>query len=57
MDRKRFICTQETPWKPEMDWTGVDHPDAEYLDDCVEGCCARYRCPHCGKRFRNELPQ
>jgi hypothetical protein len=54
-DRERYTCTKEAPWQEGMG--AAEHPGAEYLGDDLDGCCERYRCPHCGKRWREELPQ
>ena len=32
------------------------HPDAVDDGECSSGCCQDYRCPHCGIRWREELP-
>lgn len=55
---ERFVCTADNPWKPG-DGRAL-HPDAEYLDDTDWGggeVTADYKCPHCGKFFREELAQ
>jgi hypothetical protein len=57
--QERFVCTQDTPW--QANFGRAMHPDAvsdgDDDDYGSEGSYARYRCPHCGLRFREELPQ
>lgn len=50
-----FICTAENPWTPDKG-TPAQHPDAKDDGECSSGCCDYYLCPHCGLRFRVELP-
>ena len=54
-DFHRFICSSEEPWTPGI--KRVIHPDARYLGDDAEGCCSTYECPHCGKWWREQLPE
>lgn len=59
-----FICTKENPWKPEMGSKGgVHHPDAEEIDEdygkgggVADGDYVKYKCPHCGTTWWEELP-
>lgn len=32
------------------------HPHAKCIGECSEGCCDRYECPDCGRRWLEELP-
>lgn len=56
---ERHQCTKDDPWTPEKgDWAA--HPDAESLGDVDFGAgetCAKWRCPHCGRVFFEELAQ
>ena len=59
MARDRYVCTAEAPWTVERG-TPVCHPDAEEIDwaDYGPGVTeGRYKCPHCGTIFYNEIPQ
>ncbi len=53
---ERFQCTKENPWTREKA-PFADHPDAIDIGTCYEGCCDKYKCPHCGLTFQVELPQ
>jgi hypothetical protein len=54
-----FTCTKDHPWSPKEE-TPAEHPDAVEVD-CQDGYpggdIVTYRCPHCGKAFKCELPQ
>lgn len=57
---ERHICTAEDPWDESKSKT-AEHPDAE--DDGGDygglsggGDYEKYKCPHCGLRFKVELP-
>ncbi len=56
----RHECTADDPWTPEKA-TRAFHPDAREVGDqeCgwPSGDMVRYECPHCGARWREELPQ
>lgn len=58
MGNERHVCTADDPWTPsKSEW--ATHPDArddgeEYSRDCEY---SRYECPHCGLRFKVEIPQ
>lgn len=55
----RFVCTKEHPWKPEIQRPTI-HPEAIEINEDYYGLgCTiiTYECPHCGKVFREELPQ
>lgn len=55
-----FICTAETPWRPEMKVGLILHPDAEegeQRDGWPSGDLVHMRCPHCGHEWEKELPQ
>ena len=56
---ERFICTKENPWTKDKGMAA--HPDAKviysndryyYWEDGYE----RYKCPHCGLKFKVTLP-
>lgn len=32
------------------------HPHAKDIGSCAEGCCDKYACPDCGRRFLVEVP-
>lgn len=51
----RYTCTAEAPWTPEKGRSL--HPDAKTDGECFDGCCDFYKCPNCGLRWRQELPQ
>jgi len=56
---ERYVCTAVAPWTPEKGPTAA-HPDVVevYCDDYSDGTSiATYKCPHCGMRFRVELPR
>lgn len=53
---KRYICTAAAPWTEAIGGRAA-HPDAVDDGECSDGCCDFFRCPHCGVRFRVELPQ
>lgn len=53
---ERFICTKDDPWTKEKG-TPAQHPDAVSDGECFEGCCDRYKCPNCGLRFTEEVPE
>ena len=50
----RYICTKDAPWTPDKG-ERVAHPEAVEVADLGE--CARYKCPHCGETWKEELPQ
>lgn len=54
--KERYKCTAETPWTPDKG-TFVQHEGAREVGGCMDGCCADYQCPHCGHKWREELPQ
>lgn len=33
-----------------------EHPNAERVGDCGEGCCDDWECPDCGTSWRFEWP-
>ena len=55
-----YVCTKDAPWSPDKG-TPVRHVDAhevgEQEDGYPGGDIVTYKCPHCGKRWRAELPQ
>jgi len=55
-----FNCTAETPWTPDMKGR-VAHVDAREVGEQENGYpggdIVRYECPHCGHRWKQELPQ
>jgi len=57
---KRHTCTADDPWTRDKSFYG-DHPDAVEVGDQEDGYpggdIVTYDCPHCGLRFRCELPQ
>ncbi len=57
---KRHICTASDPWSPEK-CVRAEHPDAVEIGDQVNGWpggdLQKYRCPHCGHTWTEELPQ
>jgi hypothetical protein len=57
---ERFQCTADHPWRPGLP-TPVTHPDAcevgEQEDGWPAGDIVTYACPHCGHRWKVELPQ
>lgn len=54
-DRPRYVCTAESPWTPEK-FEAAEHPDAINDGDCVDGCCDKKHCPHCGTHWRERVP-
>jgi hypothetical protein len=59
---ERKTCTKEMPM-PKGDTGRWIHPDAIYESDdygkgggVSDGDYEVYNCPHCGKRFKVELP-
>lgn len=54
------ICTAERPWR-ESDGVPALHPDAfedgEQESGWPAGDVVPMRCPHCGVRWKKELPQ
>lgn len=60
MTNDLFICTKETPWDHKYDGR-VQHPDAQEVGEQEDGWpggdIVTYLCPHCGHRFKVELPQ
>jgi hypothetical protein len=58
-DLRYHTCTADDPWTPESGMRGL-HPDAVesgQLEDWYGGSYIRYRCPNCGQRWKQELPQ
>jgi hypothetical protein len=58
-DPTRFVCTKETPWSPDKGKRS-SHADAievDQSDGWPGGDIVTYECPHCGLRFKEELPQ
>jgi hypothetical protein len=55
----RYICMKENPWTPKKG--RACHPDAfevgEQKTGWPSGDIVTYECPHCGKRFREEISQ
>ena len=55
----RHLCTLEDPWAPGKG--RASHPDAREVGEQEEGHpggdIVTYECPHCGVRWREELPQ
>jgi len=55
----RHTCTRENPWQPDMG--RAVHPDVVEVGDQEDGYpggdIQAYKCPHCGLRFKVELPQ
>lgn len=60
MADKRHICTAEDPWTEEKNPRG-EHPDAREVGDQEAGWpggdIVTYQCPHCGAKWKEELPQ
>lgn len=60
MTKMPFVCSKNTPWVPSMG-TPVVHADAHEVGDQRDGWpggdIVTYECPHCGHRWRAELPQ
>lgn len=55
---ERYVCSAEKPMpRPCPADTIWLHPDAKDAGTCIEGCCDRYECPHCGQRWMNESAQ
>jgi hypothetical protein len=54
--KARHTCTAADPWTPAKAQRAL-HPDAVDDGECAEGCCDYLKCPHCGHRWRQELPQ
>lgn len=54
---EQFICSKDNPWSSLEKAKRTQHPDAVEVDSTLCDCCAYYKCPNCGLRFRNELPQ
>jgi hypothetical protein len=60
---KTNICTKESPYdnKPVPDGERWAHFDAKCVDEEYNGLSGGgdyevYECPHCGVRFRTQLP-
>lgn len=58
-------CTKERPFSKEIDKKDIrwEHPDAEEIEEdygrgggVADGDYIKYKCPHCGITFREELP-
>lgn len=56
------ICTAENPWLIGMK-VRCQHPDAEEVDEdygkgggVADGDFVKYKCPHCGHSWWEELP-
>ena len=58
--RDAYICTANMPWREDLG-VPVVHPDAREIGDQEDGWpggdLVNYLCPHCGHRWRMELPQ
>jgi hypothetical protein len=60
---ERLVCSADHPFQAVGSPRGArwEHPDAEEVGDQEDGYPAgdivTYQCPHCGLRFRRELPQ
>ncbi len=57
----RYVCTQDAPWVPTMK-VPVIHPNAIEVKGSQEsgwpsGDTVQFWCPHCGHKWREELPQ
>lgn len=58
-DLRYHTCTKDSPWREDMGKRGV-HPDAiegAQTDGYPGGDIVRWRCPNCGVRWKEELPQ
>ena len=58
-DLRWHTCTKEDPWRPDMVKRGV-HPEAicgEQQDGYPGGDTIDWRCPICGVKWTEELPQ
>lgn len=53
---ERQICSPESPM-PNGAPGRWAHTNVEEIGECVDGCCADYRCKDCGHEWREELPQ
>ena len=58
---ERFVCTKQTPWSPDKGrWVSHDGayevPDSQ-RDGWPGGDIVTMECPHCGHRWKMELPQ
>lgn len=58
---KYHICTSIAPWNEGMG--ACVHPDAEEVDEdygkgggVADGDYVKYKCPHCGHSWWEELP-
>ena len=59
MPKHLHRCTAVDPWTKEKAERAI-HPDAKYVSERDYGggeYCVKYRCPHCGKLFEEELAQ
>lgn len=57
---KRKTCTKENPMPPK-DMGRWEHPDAEEIGEQENrwpgGDIVTYKCPNCGQKWKEELPQ
>lgn len=53
---KRHVCTKSDPWDKTKSERAT-HPDAVELETDWYSDYEKYKCPHCGLRFKVELPQ
>ena len=53
-NKKRHVCTKDNPWTPEKN-DRAEHPSAILDGDGDD--FERYRCPHCGHTWKEELAQ
>jgi hypothetical protein len=57
---ERHTCTADDPWSPAKSRSAI-HPDAvevgEQQDGWPGGDIVTRRCPHCGHKWEEELPQ
>lgn len=58
-EKDPWRCTKDNPCPKDWDGRGI-HPDAVVVgeqDGWPGGDLENYECPHCGRRWTQELPQ
>lgn len=60
---ERYTCTAERPYQSGLKASRWEHPDAEEIGEdygkgggVADGDFVKYRCPHCGHEWWEELP-
>lgn len=56
MNDKINICTEENPM-PKGSAGRWQHSNVIEVGECLDGCCAYYKCLNCNHEWKQELPQ